>query len=43
MIGDGDAWSTYGMRFRVRVRVRIDGEERTLDFSPAMREAPIVT
>ncbi|MCB9634735.1 MAG: hypothetical protein H6721_21620 [Sandaracinus sp.] len=42
-IGDGDAWSTYGMRFRVRVRVRIDGEERTLDFSPAMREAPIVT
>ncbi|MCA9614067.1 MAG: hypothetical protein H6724_18400 [Sandaracinus sp.] len=42
-IGDGDEWSTYGMRFRVRVRVRIDGEERTLDFSPAMREALIVT
>ncbi len=42
-IGDGDAWSTFGMRFRVRVRVLIDGEERTLDFSPAMREPEIVT
>ena len=42
-IGEGDAWSTFGMRFRVRVRVRIDGEERTLDFSPAMREPEIVT
>lgn len=42
-IGGGDPWSTYGMSFRVEVRVRIDGVERTLDFSPASREAMIVT
>jgi hypothetical protein len=42
-IGDGNAWSTYGVPYRIRMRVRIDGEERTLDFSPAMREPEIVT
>lgn len=42
-IGDGNAWSTYGVPFRIRMRVLVDGEERTLDFSPAMREPEIVT
>lgn len=42
-IGGGDPWTTYGMSFRVEVRVRIDGVERTLEFSPASREAMIVT
>lgn len=42
-IGGGDAWSTHGMEFRIEMRVRIDGIERTLEFAPAMREAEIVT
>lgn len=42
-IGDGDTWSTYGMSFRVEMVVLIDGVERTLSFSPASREAEIVT
>jgi hypothetical protein len=43
-------WSTvespegrYGTRYRVQVVVRIDGVERTLELSPVMREAEIVT
>lgn len=42
-IGNGDPWTTHGMSFRVEMLVRIDGEERTLEFSPASREAEIVT
>lgn len=42
-IGDGNAWSTFGVPYRIRMRVLVDGEERTLDFSPAMREPEIVT
>lgn len=42
-IGGGDSWATYGMSFRVVMRVRIDGVERTLEFEPASREAEIVT
>lgn len=42
-IGDGDAWSTYGMSFRIEVDVRIDGVEQTLEFSPASREPEVVT
>lgn len=42
-IGGGDTWSTHSMQFRIELRVRIDGIERTLDFAPATREAEIVT
>lgn len=42
-IGGGDSWSTHSMQFRIQLRVRIDGVERTLDFAPATREAEIVT
>lgn len=42
-IGGGDAWSTHGMEFRIEMRVRVDGVERTLQFAPATREAEIVT
>ncbi len=42
-IGGGDPWSTHGMEFRIEMRVRIDGIERTLEFAPATREAEIVT
>ncbi|MFK7984521.1 MAG: hypothetical protein AB8I08_00690 [Sandaracinaceae bacterium] len=42
-IGGGDSWSTHGMSFRVEMDVLIDGVPRTLDFSPASREAEIVT
>lgn len=42
-IGDGDAWSTHGMSFRVEMDVLVDGVARTLEFSPASREAEIVT
>ncbi len=42
-IGGGDAWSTYGMSFRIVMVVRIDGVERTLQFAPASREPEIVT
>jgi hypothetical protein len=42
-IGGGDPWSTHEMEFRIEMRVRIDGVERTLEFAPATREAEIVT
>lgn len=42
-IGGGNSWATHGMEFRVEMVVRIDGVEQTLEFSPAMREAEIVT
>lgn len=42
-IGGGDIWSTYGMSFHIEVRVRIDGIEETLTFSPASREPEVVT
>lgn len=42
-IGGGNAWSTYGMQFRIEMRVRVDGVERTLEFAPASRDAEIVT
>jgi hypothetical protein len=42
-IGGGEPWSTHGMEFRIEMRVRIDGVERTLEFAPATREAEIVT
>ena len=42
-IGGGDVWSTYGMSFHIEVRVRIDGVEETLTFSPASREPEVVT
>lgn len=42
-IGDGDAWETYGMSFRIEVDVRIDGVETTLEFEPATREPEVVT
>ena len=42
-IGGGDAWSTHGMSFRVEMDVLVDGVPQTLEFSPASREAEIVT
>jgi hypothetical protein len=42
-IGGGDAYTTYGMSFRIVMRIRIDGAERTIDFEPAAREPQIVT
>lgn len=42
-IGNGNAWETYGMSFRIEVDVRIDGVEQTLEFDPATREPEVVT
>lgn len=42
-IGGGEPWSTYGMRFDVDLTLRVDGADRSLDYSPAMREPEIVT
>lgn len=42
-IGGGDAWSTHSMEFRIEVRLRVDGVERTIDLAPVQREAEIVT
>ncbi len=39
----GGEHRTYGMRFRVLMRIRVSGVERTIEFEPAMREALIVT
>lgn len=43
VIGGGDAWSTHSMEFRVEVRLRVDGVERTIELAPVQREAEIVT
>lgn len=42
-IGGGEPWSTYGMQFEVDLTLRVDGTDRNLDYSPAMREPAIVT
>lgn len=42
-IGEGDAWSTFSMRFRVEVTLEIDGQELTLLSDEITREPAIVT
>ena len=42
-IGGGEPWSTYGMRFRLEVVLRIDGRLRTIESAEISREPEIAT
>lgn len=42
-IGGGEPWSTYGMRFRLRVTLRIDGRLRVIESAEISREPEVAT
>jgi hypothetical protein len=42
-IGGGEPWGTYGMRFKIQVRLRVDGVDRMIESAEISRDPEVAT